>query len=252
LDVALVPDEAIGWEAKVVIMVDVIRASSTIVTLLEFGCRYIFPFSDSRTALAMADELGLLSIGEKNGEVVPGFHFNNSPLQLMSADVRGKDIILSTTNGTLALEKLAGANRNTVMIGSAINATACAGLSLATAFSAGRDLGIACAGRNSKFAMDDMVCAGLLAARIIAAARYGGIIIDQSDGATAALRLYHAYPSLMAAFIESESGQILKQLGQEGDLEPCSQIDASIVVPVVSRCPEVTGLRIEKSVLKRC
>jgi len=243
LDVAVVPSEAASWDDMVIIMVDVIRTSTTVVTLLDRGCRHVYPVSDSRHALDLAAQCGFVTIGERDGEILPGFDFNNSPRQLLSsAHIRSRDVILSTTNGTMVLQKIVPGSKNTVLIGAAVNATACARSAVAMCLAGGRDMGLLCAGRNGRLATDDVVCAGLLVEKLTACAQ--GTVIEYSDGAKAAAQLYHAYSSLLDAFTVSESGSILKRLGEEADIELCARTDVSRTVPVVAACPEAAGLRL--------
>ncbi len=229
LDVAFLPTPANALkDRKICIVVDVLRASSSIVTILESGAEAVYPVHAVKRARRFAAERGFLLCGERNGLPLRGFDCGNSVAQLGKMDFRGRGVVLTTTNGTAALEKVARAYA--VLVGCARNRTACveAALNLATRHEA--QLEIVCAGRKGRFVLDDAVCAGLLAD---AMAVMAGDALELSDSAIAAQTLYRSYPDLLRAFERSASGRRVMEIGHADDLRLCADIDANRTVPQV-------------------
>lgn len=242
IDVALVPTEARHWRNRVCIMVDELRASSSIVAALDGGCREVIPVAGVRNAQRLARDNGYLLAGERNGLKPPGFDFNNSPSEFAQADLDGKTLVLSTSNGTRVLLSL---SRNpAVLIGCLLNATACCsrGLALASQYEAG--LGIVCAGHNGHFVLDDAVAAGFLVDRTIGLMDARGDECVLNDAARTAHRLWRSYTDFESAFRESESGKRVIEIGAEEDLLFCARPDTSQTVPklVLSTPPSIERL----------
>lgn len=229
IDVALVPDEAKRWKNKVCIVVDVLRASSTIVTLFDRGCRMVIPSGNVDKSRRLARKFGYVLIGERNGISPPGFDFGNSPSRLSRAELEGKTAVLTTSNGTAVLLRLAFTP--TVLIGCLLNAVACCQKALTLAKQQHADLGIVCAGHDNSFVLDDGVCAGFLVQTIIDLQRSWGNEFILGDGARAAIQLWRSYPSLGIAFQESASGRRVKEIGDEEDINFCARPNISRVVP---------------------
>lgn len=242
VDVALVPAEARRWRDRVCIVVDELRASSSIVTALESGCRNVIPVASLGEARRLAREHNCLLAGERNAIKPPGFHFNNSPAELAQADLAGKTLVLSTTNGTRVLLGLPHAPA--VLVGCLLNATACCRKGLALAEKYGAGLGIVCAGHNGEFVLDDAVAVGFLVHRTIGLLdAYGGECV-MNDAARTAHRLWRSYPDFDSAFRQSASGKRVIEIGAEEDLEFCARADTSLVVPrlVLSTPPQFERL----------
>ncbi len=113
---------------KTVIVVDVLRATTTIIHALSNGATQVLPqpsVESARTAFADCDGSALIG-GERGGKIVDGFHHGNSPIEYTSEIIAGKTLILATTNGTVAMERCRAANR--VLIGAMINVGAVAEL----------------------------------------------------------------------------------------------------------------------------
>ncbi|HTY91146.1 MAG TPA: 2-phosphosulfolactate phosphatase [Methanocella sp.] len=101
------------------VIVDVLRASSTIVAALSSGAREVIPVEDADKALALGKELGAVTIGERHGVKIGGFDYNNSPTEILSADIKDKTVVMTTTNGTRIMTEGG-------IIGSTLNAGAVA------------------------------------------------------------------------------------------------------------------------------
>lgn len=228
VDVALVPAEARRWRGVVCIVVDELRASSTIVSLLEHGARAVVPAASVAEARRLAAGNGDLMAGERNVIRPPGFDFGNSPAEIDGADLAGRTVVLSTRNGTAVLRALrVGAP---VVIGCLLNASACARAALALGRETDATIGIVCAGRRGVFAIDDAIAAGYLVERLLAT---GPGAIELTDAAVAARQLWQTTPDIAAAFRDSTSGRILAQHRLDADLAYCLAADSSSVVPVL-------------------
>jgi 2-phosphosulfolactate phosphatase len=250
-DVALVPSEARRWTNTVYVVLDELRASSTIVTLLERGAGAVIPAASLAEARRLARAEGALLAGEHHVVRAPGFDFGNSPAEIAVADLAGRRVVLSTRNGTSVLRGLPAAAP--VLVGCLLNATAVAGAALSIARGTGADIGIVCAGRRGAFAIDDAIAAGCILERLFAAAGVderevpvvdghvdprapradaGGTPV-LTDAALAALQLWRSTPDLAAAFRASWSGHLLASVDLLADLDASLPVDASAVVPLL-------------------
>ena len=210
--VAFTPAEAAV--ARVGVVVDVIRASSSIAQALAAGYERVLCCGEIDEANALRAELGDEAVvgGERNGVVVPGFDVGASPREF-AAGRRAPTLILSTTNGTAAI--LAAAARcETVLVGSLLNLSAL----VAAAGAAGADVAVSCAGFKGGFALDDAYCAG----RIVA-----GLPGARSDAARAAELLAASFPGELEALQARTYGPP----GLEADIAYCAQVDLLDTVP---------------------
>jgi 2-phosphosulfolactate phosphatase len=216
VDVAFTPAEEAS--ARVGIVVDVIRATSSIAQALASGYERVLCCGEIEEAQALRQELGDEAIvgGERNAVVVEGFDVGASPREFAQAP-RAKTLILTTTNGTRSI--LTAASRcEVVLVGSLLNLSAVA----RAAREAGGDVAIICSGFKGAFALDDAYCAG----RIVTA--LGG---DRSDAAIAAGVIANAWPDPL----EGLNARTYGPPGLEADIEFCSQVDLLDVAPVLSR-----------------
>ncbi|MGC8490986.1 MAG: 2-phosphosulfolactate phosphatase [Syntrophobacteraceae bacterium] len=227
LDVAFLPKPVnTSKDRSVCVVIDVLRASSSIVTILERGAESVYPVHAVARARRFAAQKGFLLCGERDGLPLRGFDSGNSVAQLAKMDFRNRGVVLTTTNGTAALEKVARAHA--VLVGCARNKTACAEAAVKQAARYDAGLEIVCAGRKGRFALDDAVCAGLL---VDAITRMAEGTLKLSDSAIAAQMLYRSYPDLLSAFELSSSGRRVMEIGHVDDLRLCSDIDAGRTVP---------------------
>lgn len=232
VDVALAPSGVRpAWRELVCIVVDVLRASSTIVTLLDRGCRSVYTVRSVAEARSLAREKGWLIGGERNGLTLRGFDFGNSPLEVQGVNLRGKDAVLTTTNGTKAIKMVAFSRA--VLVGCFLNAAACCRSALEAARQHGAGIGILCAGEKGRFVLDDACCAGYLVKILLHAGKEMGLNPAVSDAARAAERLFDSYPDIRSCFMESGSGRRLVEIDREEDINACSRVDVSGAVPVL-------------------
>lgn len=227
IDVAFLPVE-LNQELsdKTVVVIDVLRASSTIVTALENGARSVIPVESVEDAKRIAHEFGssVLLGGERGGLKIDGFDLGNSPLEYTRSKVAGKDLVFTTTNGTRAIHAARTAKR--LIIAAFLNMASavgkCAGI--------GKDMVIVCSGRCGTFSLEDSVCAG---AFIDKACEMIGAELVLLDSAVAARQLYRAYgDDFLRVFRLSEHGRILESLGMHRDLEFCASQNVFSSVPV--------------------
>ncbi len=232
LQVALSP-RALDAEAlagRDVLVVDVLRASSTIVTALANGARAVIPVAEQgeagRLAASLDPDVSLLG-GERGGQTLAGYGAGNSPLEYTRDLVGGRTVVLTTSNGTrtLALAKQA---RN-VATGCFLNASAAAGF-VTRALEAERPVTILCAGSDGRVALEDTLCAGLLVSRVASPARVASL----GDGAQIAAALYRGSQGHLArALFGAEHTQRLIALGFADDVTYCARIDALDGLPVL-------------------
>lgn len=212
--VAFTPAETVSAPTGVV--VDVLRATSTIVQALEAGYRRVLSCSgvDEATALRDEDGDGVLA-GERKCVRIPGFDLGNSPREFL--EPRGETVILTTTNGTRALVA-AAANCERVYAGSLLNLAAVAG----AARRDGGDVTIVCAGVLGEFAMDDAYAAGRIAELLSG---------QPTDGAVAAIRLARSFASAQDGLAASQSARNLLAVDLAEDIAWCARESVAEVVP---------------------
>jgi len=238
LDVAFLPRLLSEPEASVCVVIDALRASSSIVTLLAGGAQEIVVAESPAAAQRIArQEPGRYVLaGEENGLAPRGFDYGNSPSEFAALDVTGQHFILSTTNGTRALQRLA--TSPLVLVGALVNAAAVTRTLLAEAGARRLDAALVCAGlaRGKRLSLEDAVAAGALVDRALNDASAASL--DLTDGALVAHRLYRSYRGdALAAFRRSEHGRALIALGFAHDLDFCAQADRFDAVPRLRREP---------------
>jgi len=236
LDVAFLPRLLSHPEASACVMIDVLRASTSAVTLLAGGAGEIAVAESPSAARHMArQEPGRYVLcGEVDGLTPPGFDYGNSPSEFAALDVKGWRIILSTTNGTRALQRLAASPL--VLVGAPVNASAVTRTLLAEAGARRLDAALICAGlsQGKRLSLEDVVAAGALADRALEE----DADLELTDGALIAHRLYRACRGdALAAFRQSEHGRVLIALGFAHDLEFCARADRFDAVPRLRREP---------------
>lgn len=206
---------------KVVVMIDIFRASSSICYGFENGALEIIPVSTVDGCLAYRGKEYLLA-AERDGRVVEGFDFGNSPFSYTREKVEGKKIVLTTTNGTYAIEQAANAAQ--IVIGSFLNLSALCTMLTGT----GRDVLLLCAGWKNKFNLEDTVFAGAVVSTLKHTFSLRG------DSAVAAMDLFELYKDDLRMIIDKSShSQRLKNLGIEQDVLFCLKTDICQVVPVL-------------------
>jgi 2-phosphosulfolactate phosphatase len=230
LDVAFLPRDVIEPESSVCIVIDALRATSTVATVLARGARQVVVAGTIDEARRLRGDMPeALLCGEAGGLPPEGFDHGNSPVEFEGLDLRGRTLILATSNGTRALSGLRSARA--AFTGSLLNLTACARLAAMVTTSQG-SLAVVCSGteRGTRFSLEDTVVAGAFVERVVLAPGGGRTVL--SDGATAALRLWRSYAERpRAAFDDAVHGRALVRIGMAADLDRCAEIDRYGVVP---------------------
>ncbi|HEY3935109.1 MAG TPA: 2-phosphosulfolactate phosphatase [Gemmatimonadales bacterium] len=232
LDVVFSPRELAAGEVsdRVVLVVDVLRATSSICAALYHGARAVIAAADAAEATRLEQALGpsdVVLAGERNMVRIPGFHLGNSPGEMTAEAVRGKTVVMTTTNGTLALLATAGARE--VVVASAVNLTR-AGEFAQRALERDGDLLILCAGRQDGFGLDDAYIAGCLAARALGGRRRRKGL---NDAALVSVDLVSRYRDRTGRVLSlSRAGRELTALGFRGDVELAATVDAFPVLPI--------------------
>ena len=216
---------------RVVVIIDVLRASTSIAAALANGARAVIPLETSEEVVtrAKAFERGDVKLaGERKMLAISGFDLGNSPKEFTREAVEGKTVVMTTTNGTPAIMNTAGARD--VVIASYVNYTAILAM-LRTALRGGTDVTIVCAGRERQFALEDAGCAGRYVFN--ASKRLGNATLELNDAAQACSLIDRKYGDQLTKLFEaSEHGRALKEAGFGDDLIACAAIDSYPVIPV--------------------
>ncbi len=212
---------------KNVVVIDVLRATSVIVFALSQGALEVIPVETIEEAKEKAKTFPqgtTLLGGERNSLRIEGFDLGNSPREYCEERIRGKRIILTTTNGTRAFYSVSSGNQ--IFIGSFLNIERVAKKCLEL----DRDLLLFLSGNRRGFSLEDTVCAGMLIDLIL---KNGGKPIPLTDASYGALFLYQRFEgNLMGAFHLSSHGKDLFELGGGEDLIFCAQTNITEVVPI--------------------
>lgn len=234
IDVAPLPSLLSLPLADVCIVVDVLRASSTIATLIAGGVREVEVVASVEEALARRDALpNAFACGEVGGLPPDGFDHGNSPAEFARTAVAGRRAVLFTSNGTKALLHVAAAPA--VYVGALLNRRAVAAAAIAAAQRLGSALTVVCSGADlgTAFAFEDFFCAGALAA---AACALIGQAAELGDGALAAIAVFERHGGdARTAFLLAAHGRALVPLGLAEDLDFCAQFDRFAVAPLARR-----------------
>jgi 2-phosphosulfolactate phosphatase len=198
------------------IVVDALRATSTIVQALASGYERVYSCAEVDEARALSAEIpDAVTAGERNARQIPGFDFGNSPREFV--EPRAATVVLTTTNGTRAI--VAAANDcEAVLVGSLLNLEALAG----TAVRRRADVEIVCAGMDGRFTIEDAYCAGRIAALL------GG---EPTEAAEAAIRLARSFGSAEEAFGSGRSAANLRENGAAEDIAWCVRENVADTVP---------------------
>ncbi len=219
------------FEKRPVLVIDILRATTTIVTALANGAKAVLPASSAEDALRLAQNLqrgDVLLAGEHRSERIPGFALGNSPLEMTPEVVAGKTLVYSTTNGTQAI--LAADDGHPVLIGAAVNFRAAAQAAW-RAFEEAGELAILCAGRERGFALEDAYAAGRFVEAIVPGQLRRSLEVN--DAVVAARELVKKFGhDWKKAVNASAHARFLKERGFSRDLGFAIQEDAFDVVPL--------------------
>lgn len=210
---------------KIVVIIDVLRATSVMVTALNNGCKRIIPVKEVQHAIEIAkqDKKNNVLGGERDGIKIHGFHFSNSPLDYTREAVEDKTVIMTTTNGTRAIKNSEGAE--VIIIGAMINGRAVANKLIEL----NKDIVFVNAGTYGEFSMDDFITCGYII-NCIKDILQNKVIL--SDIATTANYIYENNPDIFSYVEKANHFKKLQQLNFNEDIRYCFKKDIISVVPV--------------------
>jgi 2-phosphosulfolactate phosphatase len=225
IEVCFTPGEYANYkdEFEIVVVIDVLRATSAICAAFDNGILSIIPVPTIEEALEYKKK-GYLVGAERKGQIVEGFDFGNSPFSYMKEEFRGKEVVLTTTNGTKSLEVANDAE--TVVVGSFLNLTAL------SSWLSKQDKNILClcSGWQDKFNLEDTICAGAISEFLIST----GNFISIEDSSIAAKYLFLSAKDNYLGYLKSSSHRRrLKHLNLNEDIKYCLTPDQTDVIPIL-------------------
>ena len=255
LTVFFTPAEIVQKVAQpndIYIVIDVIRATTTMAVMLERGAVRVLAAENTSQARAAHEKFPhRLLCGERNVKPIPGFDYGNSPSQFATLDLSGREMILTTTNGTRAFH--ACPSQTIRLAGSLYNAKAVITYALQLARQHHSNIAFVCSGELGYFALDDAVCAGFLAlelqrqflSQVAHTDRMDALAstLDLHESVLAAIALHQTY-DLPAVLNHCNSARSVFEAGLEEDPYFCIQTSKSNSVPIVVGQEEETGLLI--------
>jgi 2-phosphosulfolactate phosphatase len=208
---------------EIVVVIDVLRATSAICAAFENGVASIIPVPTIEEALTYKNK-GYLVGAERKGQIVEGFDFGNSPFSFMSPTFIGKDIVLTTTNGTRSLD--VSKDAETVIVASFLNLDAvCNWLKMQH-----KNVLCLCSGWQDKFNLEDTICGGAIADNLINT----GNFIATEDSSIGAKYLFQSARKSHLGFIKSSSHRRrLKNLNLNKDVHYCLTPNQTTVIPIL-------------------
>jgi len=211
-----------------VVVIDVLRATTTLIAGLQAGAHRIVPVAEPEMALRLKNEYlpePVVLSGERNGLTIPGFDLGNSPWDFTAEKVGERNIIMCTTNGTKAINFASSAAH--VVTGSFWNLSAVVSHLQACE----TRIVLVCSGQMGQFCMEDMACAGAIVDGLVSK---GNNSWELKDSAQAAQLIYQKHAHDLSGLLKScDHGRYLASLGMGSDLDYCAQVDVSDRVPVL-------------------
>ncbi len=208
---------------EIVVVIDVLRATSAICAAFDNGIASIIPVPTVEEALEYKKK-GYLAGAERKGQIVEGFDFGNSPFSYMNPEFKGKDVVLTTTNGTKSLDVAKDAE--IVVVGSFLN------LDFLSKWLEKQDKNILClcSGWQDKFNLEDTICAGAIADYLISTGNFTSV----EDSSIAAKYLYQSAKDNYFGFLKSSSHRRrLKNLNLNEDIKYCLTPNQTNVIPIL-------------------
>ncbi len=210
-------------EFEIVVVIDVLRATSAICAAFDNGIKSIIPVPTVEEAWEYKKK-GYLAGAERKGQIVEGFDFGNSPFSYMNEEFRGKDVVLTTTNGTKSLDVAKDAE--IVVVGSFLN------LQVLSEWLAQQDKNVLClcSGWQDKFNLEDTICAGAISDYLIST----GNFTSDEDSSIASKYLYLSAKDNYFGYLKSSSHRRrLKNLNLNDDIKYCLTPNQSNSIPIL-------------------
>ena len=227
VEVCFTPEEYNHFNSEnffeVVVVIDVLRATSAICSAFQNGVSAVIPVSTIKEAEEYQKK-GYLVGAERKGEIVNGFDFGNSPYSYMKPELKGQEVVLSTTNGTRAINIAKDAQ--TVVIGSLINLTALTDWLIAQ----DKNVLCLCSGWQGNFNLEDTICGGAISEELIKTGKFTA----NEDSSVAAKYLYLSSKDNYFGFLKSSSHRRrLKRLNLNEDIKYCLSPNQTTVIPIL-------------------
>lgn len=217
---------------KTVVVIDVLRASTTITYAMAAGAREIIPVASVDQAMKIVGNLfstSTILCGERGGKRIEGFKLGNSPAEYTKEAVEGKSLILTTTNGAVALTRSKYARH--CYVAGFVNLSASVNALLALQDLEETGLTIVCSGREDDFSLEDATCAGMLVDHLSKQRE-----IELTDSARTVLSIAKEYGSdILGTLQQSDHGKYLTSIGFADDIVTSSQVDSVPIVPVMEQ-----------------
>jgi 2-phosphosulfolactate phosphatase len=208
-----------NFKNKIVVVVDILRATTTMVTAFEFGVKSILPVDSVEQCLDF-QKMGYIGAAERGGKIVEGFKLGNSPFDYLNPCFAGKKIVLTTTNGTKTIYSIKDADR--IVFGAFVNLGAMAGF----LNDQKKDFIIICAGWEGEVNLEDTLFAGALIDKLIPS------FTTEGDPAMLAHKLFIQSSGNLSEFLEGSSHfRRLQKLDLQKDIDFCLTIDKYETVP---------------------
>ncbi|PST20792.1 hypothetical protein C7U60_15400 [Mesorhizobium plurifarium] len=242
IKVAFLPTSPLAIAGDVCIVVDVIRATTAIVTLFDAGSDRVFVGgfgSDVTKARAAVGETGVICAERDDGSPPLGFDHEPSPSLLSGLDLSGRFSMLATANGTPAILAAVREGASLILLGSLRNLDAVAWRALAEASSRNADITIICSGqlRNARIAIEDSYCAGMIVSQFCEFANDDAVELD--DSASLARGFSISQNGAVPVLLSSMTGRRFIGNYRQHDVEFCARINESTIVPVVTAQHEI-------------
>ena len=210
-------------DAEIVVVIDVLRATSAICTAFKYGVKSIIPISTLEEAFEYKRK-GYIVAAERDGEIVEGFKYGNSPFSYMTEEIKNKTVVMTTTNGTKTINVAKEAE--TVVVGSFINMDAVADWLVKQ----NKNTLLLCSGWKNKFNLEDTICAGAIAERMINSMMFE----SHEDSSVAAKYLYLSARNNYLGYLKASSHRRrLKRLNLNEDIKFCLTPNQTNIVPVL-------------------
>ncbi len=225
VEVCFTPDDYDYFKGRfeIVVVIDVLRATSAICSAIDNGVKSVIPVSSIEEAHNY-QEKGFKVGAERQGQIVEGFDFGNSPYSYMQPALRGEEIVLSTTNGTRAINIAKDAE--TVVIGSLLNLETLTNWLIAR----GKNVLCLCSGWKGNFNLEDTICGGAIADKLLASGHYS----SHEDSSVGAKYLYCSSRDNYFGFLKSSSHRRrLKKLNLNRDIKYCLTPNQLDVIPIL-------------------
>ena len=210
-------------EFEIVVVIDVLRATTAICVAFEYGIKSIIPVPTLEDALEYKKK-GFLVGAERKGQIVEGFDFGNSPYSYMKDEFKGKDVVLTTTNGTKSIA--AAKDADTLVIGALVN------LDVLTTWliKQNKNTLCLCSGWQDKFNLEDTICAGAISEALINTGNFTSI----EDSSIAAKYLYLSAKDNYMGYLKSSSHRRrLRNLNLHEDIKYCLTPNKTKVIPIL-------------------